>query len=71
MIAVPTPSIIRYAPTRFLSRSSRGGSSACPLRDSMTVNAASSTTADASDAITFVSPQCEVPSGPVAALARP
>ena len=48
-IAVPTASMIRYAPVRLRLRSSRIGSSAWRLRVSMTANAASSTTAAASD----------------------
>ena len=69
--AVPTPSMIRYAPRRFRLRSNRTGSSACRLRASMTVNAASSTAAADSAATTLLSPQWDVPSGPAVALDRP
>ena len=69
--AVPTHSMIRYAPDRFRLRSTRIGTSACLLRTSMNPNATSSTTAAASDAITLVSPQCETPFGLVAALDSP
>jgi MFS family permease len=41
------------------------------LRVSITTNAASSTAAAASETITLVSPQCETPSGVVAALDNP
>ena len=41
------------------------------LRVSMTANAASSSTDAASEATTLASPQCDTPSGLVAALDRP
>ncbi len=69
--AVPTHSMIRYAPDRFRLRKTRSGISACLLRDSMIRNEASSTTAAVSEASTLVSPQCETPSWVVAALDRP
>jgi len=47
------------------------GSSGSVLRVSITANAASSTAAAASAAITLASPQCETPSGVVAALDSP
>jgi len=70
-MAVPTHTMIRFAPVRSRSRSSRSGSSGLWLRASMTVNAASSTTDAASDATTLVSPQCDTPSGVVAASDSP
>ena len=70
-MAVPTHSMIRFAPVRSRSRSSRVGSSGCSLRVSITANAASRTTDAASEATTLASPQWETPSGLVAALDRP
>ena len=70
-IAVPTQSMIRYAPDRSRLRKIRSGISACLLRASMNTNETSSTTAAASDTTTLVSPQCETPLGLVAALDRP
>jgi len=70
-MAAPTHSMIRFAPVRLRSASSRTGSKGCSARVSMNANAASSTTDAASDATTLASPQWEVPSGLVAALARP
>ena len=66
-IAVPAPSMIRFAPARFRLRSSRAGSSAWRLRVSMTTNAASSATPTASDVTTLALPQYELPPGLVAA----
>ena len=70
-IAVPTHKLIRNAPDRSRLRSSRIGSSAYLLRVSITTNAASSTAAAASETTTLASPQCETPSGVVAALDSP
>jgi len=61
----------RFAPTRSRLRSNRAGSSASRLRVSTTANAASSTAPAASAATTLASPQCDAPSGVVAALDRP
>ena len=69
--AVPTHKLIRYAPDRSRLRSTRMGSSGSVLRVSITANAASSTAAAASDATTLASPQCDTPSGVVAALDSP
>ena len=69
--AVPTHSMIRLAADRSRLRKIRSGISAYWLRDSMTMKAASSTTAAASETMTLVSPQCETPFGLVAALVRP
>jgi hypothetical protein len=70
-MAAPTHSMIRFAPVRSRSRSSRSGSSGCRLRASITANAASSSTDAASATTTFASPQCETPSAVVAALTSP
>jgi hypothetical protein len=63
--------MIRLAADRSRLRKIRSGISACSLRDSMTMNAASSTTAAVSETMTLVSPQCETPFWLVAALVRP
>ena len=70
-IAVPTQSMITFAADRSRLRKIRSGISACSLRASMTMNAASSSTAAVSATMTLVSPQCETPFGLVAALVRP
>ena len=69
--AVPTNSMIRLAADRSRLRKIRSGISACGLRVSMTMNAASSATAAVSETMTLVSPQCETPFWLVAALVRP
>jgi hypothetical protein len=69
--AVPVHRLIRYAPDRIRLRSTRKGSSGSVLRASITPNTASSTAAAASAATTLASPQCERPSGVVAALDSP
>ena len=70
-IAVPMHSMMRFAPDRFRLRKIRSGISACLLRDSITRNDASSTTAAVSDAMTLVSPQWDTPLALEAALDKP
>ncbi len=70
-MAAPAHTMIRFAPVRSRSRSSRSGSRGCWLRASTTVNAASSTTDAASEVTTLASPQCDTPSGVVAAFPSP
>jgi len=69
-VVSPAGSGVGFAPDRSRLRSSRIGSSAYLLRVSITANDASSTTAAASAATTLVSPQCDTPSGVVAAGLR-
>ena len=61
----------RYAPDRLRLWKIRSGMSACLLRASISRNAVSRMAAAARDATTLVSPQCETPSGVVAATDRP
>src|SRR5258707_3257647 len=70
-IAVPMHKLIRYAPVLSRDASTRGGTSACRDRASMSPNAASSTTAASSEPTTLASPQWETPLEVVAALDSP
>ena len=70
-MAAPTHTMIRFAPVRSRSRSRRSGSSGFWLRASVTAKTASSTADAASEATTLASPQCEAPSGVVAAFESP
>ena len=71
VVTALTASMMRFAPRRSRWRSSRTGSSASRLRVSTSANAASRTTPAVSAVTTLASPQCDVPSGLVAASDRP
>jgi hypothetical protein len=62
---------IRYTPARLRSAKIHSGSSGCAERASIATNAAKAAAAPVSARMVAVSPQCAMPSGPVAPRVRP